>query len=654
MADRRDRFRHSTPEYPLPRAERQTLPPNASGASPKVSQNPRSFVLRSIDPPPHSLDTSGATENCGVNAILRLNRALDSATIATYGARHQSGWRTQRAVTRRSGFAANKSGRLPEGLVTGGPRAIRCDRCNGYFDRKTRFGGLRGSVTRAFGGPALRWAAAAAMFLCLSLPIWAATGDYRKQPDGIVLQTAEGTLRVQVVAENIVRVTFAKSAILFSRNASAVLPYTPAVKWSLTDAGGELAMTTARLRVRVVRNTGCVSFFDAAAGRPILAESPGGHVVESAEVQGERTFHARQLWQANADESLYGLGQQQKGTLDIKGYDLELWQHNTNVVVPFLLSSRGYGIFWDNMSYSRFGDLRPFEPIPAENLLNAEGRPGGLTMAPLDGSAPPVTVSAIEVGRGRGGTAPPEGAPAGGRGARPRDTRWEGSVLAPVTGDYQFKTYSNGGIKVWLDNRLVIDHYRQGWLTDDDQVKVHLEANRRYALKVEWTAEEGSTLRLTWKTPSAEAGKFSLWSEVADGVDYYFVYGPKLDNVVAGYRLLTGQAPDDAAVGFRAMAIAAEVRYRPAEPGRGERIPQAQNPLRQYRAGLAILEGRRLGNAPVRPLAFSRSRWLDQSDSRPARPPDDLRLGQVLSGHRQLRRACRRPAICTSPTCRRR
>ena len=371
------------------------------------------------------------------------------------------------------------------------------------------------------------------VFLCLSLPIWAATGDYRKQPDGIVLQTGEGTLRVQVLAENIIRVTFAKSAILFSRSASAVLPYTPVVKWGLTEAGGEIAMTTARLRVRVVRNTGCVSFLDA-AGRPILAESTGGHGVESAEVQGERTFHVRQLWQANADESLYGLGQQQKGTLDIKGYDLDMWQHNTNVVVPLLVSSRGYGIFWDNMSYSRFGDLRPFTPIPAENLLNSAGQPGGLTMTPMDGSAPPATVSAVEVGR----------APGGGRGgARPRDTRWEGSILAPDTGDYQFKTYSNGGIKVWLDNRLVIDHFRQSWLTDDDQVKVQLAANQRCAIKVEWTAEQGSTLRLTWKTPSAEAGKFSLWSEVADGVDYYFVYGPKLDNVVAGYRLLTGQAP---------------------------------------------------------------------------------------------------------------
>jgi alpha-D-xyloside xylohydrolase len=369
----------------------------------------------------------------------------------------------------------------------------------------------------------------AALLLCSSAPARAASGDYRKQPDGIVLQTTDGVLRVQVVAENIVRVTFAKSAILFSRRASAVLPFVPTVKWSLAETGGDLSISTARLKVRVVRGTGCVSFLDS-SGRPVLAETSGGHVVENAEVQGEPVFHARQSWQANSDESLYGLGQQQKGILDIKGYDLELWQHNTNVVVPFLVSSRGYGIFWDNMSYSRFGDLRPFEPIPAANLLNAEGQPGGLTMAPLDGSAPRSTVSTVEVARG-------------GRGVRPRDTRWEGSVLAPATGDYQFKTYSNGSIKVWLDNRLAIDHFRQNWLSDDDQVKVHLEAGRRYAIKVEWAAEGGNTMRLSWKTPSAEADKFSLWSEVADGVDYYFVYGPKLDSVVAGYRQLTGPAP---------------------------------------------------------------------------------------------------------------
>jgi alpha-D-xyloside xylohydrolase len=49
-------------------------------------------------------------------------------------------------------------------------------------------------------------------------------------------------------------------------------------------------------------------------------------------------------------------------------------------------------------------------------------------------------------------------------------------------------------------------------------------------------------MKLLWKTPAAESTT-SLWSEVAAGIDYYFVYGPELDQVVAGYRQITGAAP---------------------------------------------------------------------------------------------------------------
>jgi alpha-D-xyloside xylohydrolase len=367
----------------------------------------------------------------------------------------------------------------------------------------------------------------AALLALFVLPALAANGDFEKQTDGIVLRTGDGSLRIRIVADGIARVTFAKSAILFTRGTSAVLPNSATVKWNLAESSGDLVLTTAKLKVRVERNTGRVSFLDA-AGQPVFAEAPGGHVLESAVVQDEPTYHVRQLWQANADESLYGLGEQQKGVLNIKGYDFELWQHNTNVVVPFLVSSRGYGIFWDNMSYSRFGDLRPFEAIPPADLLNADGQPGGLSMAPMDGSSPAaVGAATVEFG--------PDG--------HPKDTRWQGTLVAPATGDYQIRTTSNGAIKMWLDGRLIIDHFRQNWLTEDDQVKLHLEAGRHYPIRIEWNTEQGTTMRLTWKTPSPEADKFSLWSEVADAVDYYFVYGPKLDTVVAGYRQLTGQAP---------------------------------------------------------------------------------------------------------------
>lgn len=61
----------------------------------------------------------------------------------------------------------------------------------------------------------------------------------------------------------------------------------------------------------------------------------------------------QQQWEPNTDESLYGLGENQLGLLNIKGYDLDLWQHNGTDAVPFLVSSRGYGILWDNPSFTR-------------------------------------------------------------------------------------------------------------------------------------------------------------------------------------------------------------------------------------------------------------------------------------------------------------
>ena len=48
------------------------------------------------------------------------------------------------------------------------------------------------------------------------------------------------------------------------------------------------------------------------------------------------------------DEKLYGMGQYQQPNLDLKGCIIELAQRNSQVSVPFVLSSAGYGLFWNN------------------------------------------------------------------------------------------------------------------------------------------------------------------------------------------------------------------------------------------------------------------------------------------------------------------
>jgi alpha-D-xyloside xylohydrolase len=165
-----------------------------------------------------------------------------------------------------------------------------------------------------------------------------------KLSDGIIVSLLDGTfLRIQVFADNVVRVAAAKDRAFFARSTPATeVRRQEKTRWKLDTRDRTTTLTTAKLQVRVNLATGSVSFFDA-TGKPILAEKNGGRMLTPAEVQGEQTFQVRQQWEPNADESLYGLGQRQIGILDIKGWDLDLWQHNTHVVVPFLVSSRGYG-----------------------------------------------------------------------------------------------------------------------------------------------------------------------------------------------------------------------------------------------------------------------------------------------------------------------
>ena len=392
----------------------------------------------------------------------------------------------------------------------------------------------------------IRVVVGALLLLAAALPSFAAAPE--KQTDGIIVAVSGGVVKIAVRTDDVVRVAFARDRAFFDRKSLSVVPETnPLPAWTLNSNSLQATITTAKISIRVDLNSGAVSFFDL-SGKSILAEVKDSRAMTPADVQGEQTFHVRQQWQANADESLYGLGENQLGLVDIKGYDLDLWQHNGTVAIPFLVSSRGYGVLWDNTSYTRFGDLRPFAPIPASQLLDASGKPGGLTGsyyagAHFDRQVARRTDSSIEINIS-------DGTPNPNRIIHPDlpdgdvSIRWEGQLAPVITGDYLFQAFSNNGIKLWIDNKLVIDHWRQNWLPWKDLARVHLQAGHRYAVRLEWTKDQGglTAMNLAWKTPPPEHST-SLWSEVGDGIDYYFVYGPQLDRVIAGYREITGQAP---------------------------------------------------------------------------------------------------------------
>jgi alpha-D-xyloside xylohydrolase len=371
--------------------------------------------------------------------------------------------------------------------------------------------------------------------------------NLQRTPEGLLVRAGDGFLKLEVCADDVVRVAYAKDQGFFARKSLAAQPKRcDGAQFEVTEGAGTATLATSKLRVRIDLATGRVAFFDA-AGAPVLEEKDGGRTIMAATVQGEDTQHVRQEWLPHADEALYGLGENHLGLLNLKGYDLDLWQHNGTIVIPFLVSSRGWGILWDNTSFTRFGDLREFAPIPPERLFDKSGKRGGLTGSYFRGADFKHLVGervdrSIDIALSSKEKKPNQliyaGLPEG-----PASVRWAGEVEPDVTGDYTFQTFSNNGIKLWVDDRLVINHWRQGWLPWKDVAKVRLEAKRRYKIRLEWSKDQGmETVQLLWKTPGGPQTT-SLWSEVGDGIDYYFVYGPELDRVVAGYRRITGPAP---------------------------------------------------------------------------------------------------------------
>jgi alpha-D-xyloside xylohydrolase len=377
----------------------------------------------------------------------------------------------------------------------------------------------------------------------ISATAWGQYQGMQMGGDAVSFRVGGKWMKVEAIGENIVRVRVSATGEAFEPKSFAVLPKLPGAEKASSGVAGGLVLNQPGFTARIGAN-GEVTFVDK-AGKVILAEVPGGaggREFEAAEVQGEKTYHVRQQWAGDAGEGLYGMGQHQYGVTNIKGYDFELWQRNTEIAVPLLVSSKGYGILWDNNSLTKFGSPKEYGAIPADHMLDAKGEAGGFTrtsysdalMSTPTGQRVEAVLSVGAGGRGRGG----------GEAA----VSWEGQVVADTAGMYKFCLNFNGGAKMWIDDRPVADHWRQSWLASDDLAKVAFEGGSKHKIKIEWVKDQGTTIGLTWKTPDAGTGdNTSLWSQVGGGIDYYFIYGGAgaggMDKVIAGYRTLTGQAP---------------------------------------------------------------------------------------------------------------
>ena len=241
----------------------------------------------------------------------------------------------------------------------------------------------------------------------------------------------------------------------------------------------------------------------------------------------------------------------------MKGKNEDLFQYNTKVSVPFVLSNKNYGLLWDSYSYCRFGNPNDYLQLNrAFKLYDRQGKAGHLTGTYVDKEGKRIVraedsiyyeygtpaKSAIALKTDHGGIKNlPQGFNLQGA-----NVVYEGFIEAPKTELYQFILYYAGYIKVYIDGQEVVpERWRTAWNPNAYKFAVQLTADRKVQLRIEWQPDGSESycgLRVAEPRSAKQRGQLSIWSEMARDMDYYFIAGENLDDVIAGYRTLTGRA----------------------------------------------------------------------------------------------------------------
>ena len=324
------------------------------------------------------------------------------------------------------------------------------------------------------------------------------------QPKAVHIDTPQGTLCLEPIAEDAIRVRMTPAGapelgelILTEKEKAA--------KFTVERSGGDVIVRTAKMSAVWNADAQALSFLDA-DGNLLLRERD--HSVVPTEVQGEPAWAASARFDSPAGEHLYGTGQFQDGYLDIRGLTRRLTQVNTQISLPMVLSSRGWGLLWHNYGLTDFN--------PADHSL-------ALTEAAQGGGS--VTVNAT-------GTA-------GNRREMRFFRTFTGEIELPADGEYALLLDVGRDMArrqyLAVDGKPLID-ISNTWLPPTAAVKAQLSAGR-HRLVVQGTF--GDAPVVFWRAVTDET-VFS--SPVAPGLDYV-VFAGGADAVMHSFRSLAGHVP---------------------------------------------------------------------------------------------------------------
>jgi len=187
-------------------------------------------------------------------------------------------------------------------------------------------------------------------------------------------------VRLQAVHDRIIRVSATPEDVFTERKSLIIVDQGDSLPTFTVERQDSLViLKTEQVTARVSVSDGSVAFTDQ-QGHVLLTELPGGgKSFRPLVVESKAGYSFRQVFDSPDEEAFFGLGQHQSDEWNYKGRNEVLYQYNTKVSVPMVVSSRNYGILWDNYSLTKWGDPRDYAQMDQFTLYGADGKIGGLT-----------------------------------------------------------------------------------------------------------------------------------------------------------------------------------------------------------------------------------------------------------------------------------
>ena len=240
--------------------------------------------------------------------------------------------------------------------------------------------------------------------------------EVRKQEDGIYLLQEAGTLRLQPVTDEIIRVSYSDKE-MFSTNQGAEYRQEKLKEYEDREEAASYILETGKLKVCVDMETGSVSFYRKDGECLLRERSVQSHrlekfdvfrtvvndktlvkkvktadgekcIIQDAEQAYEKSLYHTTLYvEFDKEEAIYGLGQMEKGRLNLRHSTQYLHQANRKIAIPMLVSTKAYGIllstqggavFQDNpeetLFYTEADEMLDYYFLAGESMQEVTGR----------------------------------------------------------------------------------------------------------------------------------------------------------------------------------------------------------------------------------------------------------------------------------------